>query len=357
MLANDDSADALAGDPDPRFLPRARRAVRDDDARPISAPRCSRSSGPGTGDDTRAWGPPYDAAGEATYFQSVNRNKRSIALDLVRRGRPRPRPVAGGRGRRPRRELPPGRDGPAAASATTALRSDNAGLIYCSITGFGAGAGAELPGYDLLIQAVGGLMSITGDPGRGAPEGRRGARRRARRAVRHRRDPRRAAPPRTDRPGAARRGRPPLIAARRARQPGLRLHDRRLGCRPGWATPTRASPRTRLYRTGEGELVLAVGNDRQFTALCEILGVELGRHRRPRFATNASGSPTAPRCATSSRMRSPAARRARGPRELIAAARARPASSTTSAAPSSSRRTWGWTRSSSSARGRARPCR
>ena len=41
---------------------------------------------PGVGDDTRAWGPPFDAAGEATYFQSVNRNKRSVALDLAEPG-------------------------------------------------------------------------------------------------------------------------------------------------------------------------------------------------------------------------------------------------------------------------------
>ena len=48
------------------------------------------------------------------------------------------------------------------------LRAANGGLVYCSITGFGSGAGAELPGYDLLIQALGGLMSITGD-GAGPP--------------------------------------------------------------------------------------------------------------------------------------------------------------------------------------------
>ncbi|MBV2155930.1 CaiB/BaiF CoA-transferase family protein [Kitasatospora sp. SUK 42] len=121
---------------------------------------------PGTGDDTRAWGPPH-AQGEATYFLSVNRNKRSLALDLrdpadharavelVRRAdvlvenfRP---------GTMDRHRL-----GPAAAQAL------NPRLVYCSITGFGSGKGAGLPGYDLLVQAVGGLMSVTG-PAPGQP--------------------------------------------------------------------------------------------------------------------------------------------------------------------------------------------
>jgi crotonobetainyl-CoA:carnitine CoA-transferase CaiB-like acyl-CoA transferase len=119
---------------------------------------------PGVGDETRSWGPPYDERGEATYFQSVNRNKSSVALDfgdaddlaeirrlareadvLVENFRP---------GLMAERGL-----------GYEALRADNPGLVYCSITGFGSGEqGAALPGYDLLIQALGGLMSITGDP-------------------------------------------------------------------------------------------------------------------------------------------------------------------------------------------------
>ncbi|MER6298530.1 CoA transferase [Kitasatospora sp. NPDC001539] len=121
---------------------------------------------PGTGDETRAWGPPH-AHGEATYFLSVNRNKRSLTLDLrdpadraralelVRRAdvlvenfRP---------GTMDRHGL-----GPADAEAL------NPRLVYCSITGFGTGPGAGLPGYDLLVQAVGGLMSVTG-PAPGEP--------------------------------------------------------------------------------------------------------------------------------------------------------------------------------------------
>lgn len=117
---------------------------------------------PDGGDDTRAWGPPWTPSG-AVYFESVNRSKESVALDL--------------------------RD---AADRTTAHRLidradvvvenfrpgslDRYGLgyeqvsaanpraVYCSISGFGSGLGADAPGYDFLVQAVGGLMSITGEP-------------------------------------------------------------------------------------------------------------------------------------------------------------------------------------------------
>jgi len=123
---------------------------------------------PGSGDDTRSWGPPYDERGEATYFQAVNRNKHSVALDLDDRG-----------------DLARARELALAADVLVenfrpgvmdrlglgyeALHAVSPGLIYCSITGFGRGARGELPGYDLLIQAVGGLMSITGEPD-GAPQ-------------------------------------------------------------------------------------------------------------------------------------------------------------------------------------------
>jgi crotonobetainyl-CoA:carnitine CoA-transferase CaiB-like acyl-CoA transferase len=115
------------------------------------------------GDDTRRWLPPIDAQGESTYFGSVNRNKRSVVCDLAT----------------------PAGLAEATRLAKTAdvvienfrpgvmrrfgldhdrLRAANPGLVYCSITGFGPGAGARLPGYDLLVQAVGGLMSVTGQP-------------------------------------------------------------------------------------------------------------------------------------------------------------------------------------------------
>ena len=115
---------------------------------------------PGGGDDTRSWGPPFGANGVATYFESVNRNKRSVALDLSSAdGLARARALAGSadvviENFRPGLMEELGLD-------YDSLGEENPRLIYCSITGFGADA-AHLPGYDLLVQALGGLMSITG---------------------------------------------------------------------------------------------------------------------------------------------------------------------------------------------------
>lgn len=116
---------------------------------------------PGVGDDTREWGPPYDVDGVATYFNAVNRNKRSLVLDLTD-----PDDLARAR------DLVAGADvvvenfRPGTMDRLglgySALSELRPGLIYCAITGFGRGGGADLPGYDLLVQAVGGLMSITG---------------------------------------------------------------------------------------------------------------------------------------------------------------------------------------------------
>ena len=123
---------------------------------------------PGTGDETRSWGPPFDAERRATYFQAVNRNKRSVALDFADPAQlARARALASAADVVVENFRPGVMDGLGLGYAD--LRAGNPGLIYCSITGFGRGAGAELPGYDLLVQAVGGLMSITGEPG-GEPQ-------------------------------------------------------------------------------------------------------------------------------------------------------------------------------------------
>ncbi|MBN3513539.1 CaiB/BaiF CoA transferase family protein [Mycolicibacterium nivoides] len=120
---------------------------------------------PGVGDDTREWGPPYDADGVATYFNAVNRNKRSLVLDLTDPG-----DVARARELVSRADIVVENFRPGTMEKLGLgyedLRAIRPDLIYCSITGFGRGGGAELPGYDLLVQAVGGLMSVTGtEPG------------------------------------------------------------------------------------------------------------------------------------------------------------------------------------------------
>ncbi|MDQ5819443.1 MAG: CoA transferase, partial [Actinomycetota bacterium] len=117
---------------------------------------------PERGDDTRHWGPPF-AGGESAYFLSVNRNKRSIGVDLkTEEGLERVKKLAAGsdvvienlrRGALEKLGL-----------GYEALRETNPGLVYCSITGFGPGKDQDRPGYDFLIQARGGIMGITGFP-------------------------------------------------------------------------------------------------------------------------------------------------------------------------------------------------
>lgn len=118
---------------------------------------------PGTGDDTRAWGPPF-RDGTAAYFDAANRSKRGLALDLAD-----PDDAAAARelARRADVLIENFRPGSLARYGLdhTATRAANPGLVHCTIAGFGSGAGAELPGYDFVVQAVGGLMSITGEPG------------------------------------------------------------------------------------------------------------------------------------------------------------------------------------------------
>ncbi|MCW2524318.1 MAG: carnitine dehydratase [Frankiales bacterium] len=137
---------------------------------------------PEGGDDTRQWAPPYvegavedpaegavegDAergpAPMSTYFASVNRNKRSVTLDLSVAG---DRALAVELGRRADVFIENFRPGKLAelGLGPDQLHAINPGLVYCSISGFGAGLGAGLPGYDFVVQALGGLMSITGDP-------------------------------------------------------------------------------------------------------------------------------------------------------------------------------------------------
>jgi crotonobetainyl-CoA:carnitine CoA-transferase CaiB-like acyl-CoA transferase len=115
---------------------------------------------PERGDDSRAWGPPY-VDGESTYYLSINRNKRSIALDLRT-----PEGEATGRELAARADVVVEnfRAGGLAKYSLDydSVRRTNPDVIYCSVSGFGPGPGASLPGYDFIAQAVGGLMSITG---------------------------------------------------------------------------------------------------------------------------------------------------------------------------------------------------
>lgn len=122
---------------------------------------------PGSGDDTRHWGPPF-VGGESAYYLCCNRNKKSVTINLKSDcGRDYLRGLAANSDVLIENFLPGTLDD--AGLGYEALRALNPGLIFCSITGFGQdGPYRDVPGYDVLIQAMAGVMSITGEPD-GAP--------------------------------------------------------------------------------------------------------------------------------------------------------------------------------------------
>jgi crotonobetainyl-CoA:carnitine CoA-transferase CaiB-like acyl-CoA transferase len=124
---------------------------------------------PGAGDDTRGWGPPWmkDSAGndtsESAYFLSVNRNKKSVTLDI---SRPEGQKIAREIAMKSQVLIENYKVGTLKRYGLDfdSLKKENPGLIYCSVTGFGQdGPYAPRPGYDFIFQGMGGLMSITGE--------------------------------------------------------------------------------------------------------------------------------------------------------------------------------------------------
>ena len=239
---------------------------------------------PPDGDDTRHWHPPVDAEGTATYFSSVNRNKRSVALDLtVEADRAEALRLAGTadvvvENFRPGVMERFGLD-------FAAVHAVNPAVVYCSITGFGDGPGASLAGYDLLVQAVGGLMSITGDPeGTAAKAGvalvdvlcGQNAVTGILLALRER-----------DRTGLGQRVEVSLLQSllsaltnQAASTLATGVPPRRLGNEHPSIAPYA------LFRAADRDLVIAVGNDKQFRALAEALG-RPSLAADPRFLRNA----------------------------------------------------------------------
>ncbi len=251
---------------------------------------------PGTGDDTRAWGPPFlrDHRGgdtsESAYYLAANRGKKSVAIDFTRP-----------RGQELVRQL--------AAASDVLLENYKVGglakygldyerlhrthppLIYCSITGFGqTGPYRERPGYDFMIQAMGGLMSITGEaddrPGGG---------------------PQKAGVALADVLTGLYATIAVLAAVAERQRSGrgqhidLALLDVQVACLANQAMNylvTGEPPHRRgnshpnivpyqAFATRDGHIVITVGNDRQFATLCRILDCpELAND--PRFVTNAA---------------------------------------------------------------------
>jgi len=250
---------------------------------------------PGAGDDTRSWGPPYlrDPQGQETresaYYLAANRGKRSMALSLDSQ-----------EGQQVVRELAMRSDivlenykaGTLARYGLDAqsLRKLNPRLIYCSVTGFGqTGPRRDQPAYDFLIQAMGGLMSVTG-----APDGRPGG------------GPQKVGIPIVDLmtgmyatvsvlAALARRGETGLgetidigmldvQVATLSNQAMNYLVSGRVPARNGNAHPN-IQPQD-VYACADGDVILVVGNDGQFAKLCAVLELdELARDER--FARNA----------------------------------------------------------------------
>ena len=114
------------------------------------------------GDDTRAWTPPVHE-GVSTYYLGINRNKRSVVLDLKD-----PDDAAAAQELAARADVVLENFKPGGLARFgldyDSVAAANPGVVYASISGFGSGGGAALPGYDLIVQAIAGLMSLTGDP-------------------------------------------------------------------------------------------------------------------------------------------------------------------------------------------------
>ncbi len=232
------------------------------------------------GDDTRAWLPP-ERNGVATYYLAINRNKRSITLDF---NDPADLLLAHELATRADVFIENFKPGGLKRFGLdyAAVQQQNAGIIYASISGFGTAQGAALPGYDLIVQAVSGLMSLTGDPQ--GPAYRSGisvfdvmtglqtaigilA------ALNHR-----------NRTGEGQHVELSLFASALS---GLVNHTTAYVA--GGVVPTRmgnAHPSLFPYEslpTADLDLIIAAGNNRQFSKLCEVLGLpELPRD--PRFA-------------------------------------------------------------------------
>ncbi len=243
---------------------------------------------PGAGDDTRAWGPPFlpdtdGRHGDAAYYLCANRNKRSLAIDFAK---PEGAEIV--------RRLVPQCQILVENFKTGGLKKYgldyasiakiNPSIVYCSITGFGQdGPYAHRPGYDYMIQAMGGLMSLTGEPAG---------------------EPMKSAVAVVDLFTGMYAVTAILAALRHAERTGegQRLDISLLDCSVALLAnlgasyllsgekPTRlgnqhaAIAPYQVFATADGHIVVTIGNDGQFRHFCTALGLALADD--PRFASN-----------------------------------------------------------------------
>jgi crotonobetainyl-CoA:carnitine CoA-transferase CaiB-like acyl-CoA transferase len=241
---------------------------------------------PPAGDETRTFGPPFDASGDAAYFSAVNRGKRSIALDLSKpEGRAIVERLLVDADVLVENFLPGTMERWGLGYAALAERHPR--LVYCSISGFGDdGPLGGLPGYDAVLQAICGVMSVNGSPQSGAM---------------------RLGIPIVDHVTGyvavtgilmalherARTGRGQRVEATLFDTGLSLLVPHAANWLQSGRPPTRlgsAHPNIAPYDkfdAGDAEIFLGVGNDGQFRRLCDVLGEPALAHD-PRFATNAS---------------------------------------------------------------------
>jgi crotonobetainyl-CoA:carnitine CoA-transferase CaiB-like acyl-CoA transferase len=222
------------------------------------------------GDDTRSWMPPV-REGRSTYYLAVNRNKRSVALDFRD-----PDDLALARELAARADVVIENFKPGGLAKFgldhDSVSAENPGVVYASISGFGSTGGAALPGYDLIVQAISGLMSLTGDP-----DG----------------EPYRAGISIFDVMSGMQATIGILAALRHREAAGEGQHvevnllatalsgmvNQTSAYVAGGVVPFRmgnAHPSLFPYEplpTADGELIITAGNDGQFARLCEVLGV------------------------------------------------------------------------------------
>jgi crotonobetainyl-CoA:carnitine CoA-transferase CaiB-like acyl-CoA transferase len=234
------------------------------------------------GDDTRTWMPPV-RDGVSTYYLGINRNKRSVALDLKN---PDDLVVAQKLAARADVMIENFRPGKLKRFGLNydTVSTSNDRIVYASISGFGTGAGADYPGYDLMVQAISGLMSLTGDPD--GPPYRAGisvfdvmaglhASIGILAALRHR-----------EISGSGQHVEVNLLSSALS---GLVNHSS--GYVAGGTVPFRmgnAHPSLFPYEplpTADGELIVITGNDRQFRKLCQVLDLP-DLPDDPRFGRN-----------------------------------------------------------------------
>ncbi|HEU5439365.1 MAG TPA: CoA transferase [Ktedonobacterales bacterium] len=236
-----------------------------------------------TGDDTRTWMPPV-RDGVSTYYLAINRNKRSVTLDFKN---PEDLRLAQELATRADVLVENFKPGGLARFGLDydAVKQSNPGIIYASISGFGtAPEGASLPGYDLVVQAISGLMSLTGDPD--GPAYRAGISVFDVMAGLHAAIGILAALNRRNRAGEGQHVELSLMASALS---GLVNHTSAYVA--GGVVPMRmgnAHPSLFPYEplpTADRELIVIAGNNGQFRRLCEVLGLpELIND--PRFANN-----------------------------------------------------------------------